>query len=254
MMMQDEVFGVLIGHTLARREFSPQEVDIYQHIANQAAVAIRNSTSMDLIKKNEKYIRDITASLGEGIYVLNSLGSVTFMNPEAERLIGWTELELLHKNIHDIVHNRWADGRTMLFEDCGMRQVIESGKSFYSADEVFVKKDGSVFPVAVHSAPLLENGKVVASVTAFRDISVRRQLEKEREQLIAELQQALAEIKTLHGIVPICSSCKKIRDDKGAWHQMEVYISKHTDAQFSHGICNDCAKKLYPEFYTDKIG
>lgn len=250
MMMQDEVIGVLIGHTLARREFSPQEIDIFQHIANQAAVAIRNATSMDLLKKSEKYVRDVTASLGEGVYVVNSLGNVTFMNPEAERLLGWTEQELLHKNIHDIVHNRRDDGRSLLFEDCGMRQVIESGKSFYSADEVFVKKDGVVFPVAVHSAPLLENGKVVASVTAFRDISVRRELEREREKLIAELQQALAEIKTLHGIVPICASCKKIRDDEGAWHQMEVYISKRTDAKFSHGICKDCAKKLYPEYYS----
>ncbi len=250
MMMQDEVFGVLIGHTLARREFSPREIDIYQHIANQAAVAIRNATSMDLLKKSEKYLRDITASLGEGVYVLNSLGNVTFMNPEAERLLGWTEQELFHKNMHDIVHNRRADGRSLLFEECGMRQVIESGRSFYSADEVFVKKDGAVFPVAVHSAPLLENGKVVASVTAFRDISVRRQLEKERETLIAELQHALAEIKTLHGIVPICASCKKIRDDEGAWHQLEVYISKHTDAKFSHGICKECARKLYPEYYS----
>ncbi len=253
MMMQEEVIGVLIGHTLARREFSRQEIDIYQHIANQAAVAIRNAMSMDLLKKSEKYVRDITDSLGEGVYVLNSLGNVTFMNPEAERLIGWTEQELLHKNIHDIVHNRRADGRSLLFEDCGMQQVIESGKLFYSTDEVFVKKDGTVFPVAVHSAPLLENSKVIASVTAFSDISARRQLEKEREQLIAELQQALTDIKTLHGIVPICASCKKIRDDQGAWHQMEVYISKHTNAQFSHGICKDCAKRLYPDFYTDKI-
>ena len=74
-------------------------------------------------------------------------------------------------------------------------------------------------------------------------------IEQEREHLIAELQKALAEIKTLHGIVPICASCKKIRDDEGAWHQMETYISEHTDAQFSHGICKECAKKLYPEYY-----
>ena len=71
----------------------------------------------------------------------------------------------------------------------------------------------------------------------------------EREHLIADLQKALAEIKTLHGILPICSHCKKIRDDKGAWQQMETYISNHTDALFSHGICQECAIKLYPEYY-----
>ena len=74
----------------------------------------------------------------------------------------------------------------------------------------------------------------------------------ERDKLITELQKALAEIKTLHGILPICASCKKIRDDKGAWTQMETYITEHTDAEFSHGICKDCAKKLYPEYYKEE--
>ena len=69
---------------------------------------------------------------------------------------------------------------------------------------------------------------------------------KEREELIAELQDALDEIKTLSGLLPICSSCKKIRDDEGYWTQVEVYIEKHSGAQFSHGICPDCIKKLYP--------
>lgn len=73
----------------------------------------------------------------------------------------------------------------------------------------------------------------------------------ERENLIADLQKALAEIKTLHGILPICSNCKKIRDDKGAWTQMETYITEHTDVEFSHGICKDCAKKLYPKYYKE---
>ena len=251
MMMKDEVIGVLIGHTVARRDFSQNEIDIYQHIANQAAVAIRNAMNTDILRKSEKYVRDVTAALGEGVYVLNANGETTFMNPEAETLLGWSEKELIHKNIHDVVHNRRADGAPLLFEDCEMRKVIETGDRFYSTEELFIKKDGTIFPVSVHSRPLMENGKVVASVTAFRNISERKQREQEREKLIAELQKALAEIKTLHGIVPICASCKKIRDDEGAWHQMEVYISEHTDARFSHGICKECAKKLYPEYYKE---
>jgi len=249
MMMQDNVIGVLVGHTLARRDFSRNEIDIYQHIANQAAVAIQNVMNTDILRKSEKYIRDVTASLGEGVYVLNANGETTFMNPEAEALLGWTEKELIHKNIHDVVHNRRTNGTPLLFEDCEMRKVIETGNRFHSTEELFIRKDGALLPVSVFSTPLMENGKVVASVTAFRDISERKRIEKEREILIADLQNALAEIKTLHGIVPICSSCKKIRDDEGAWHQMEEYISAHTDAQFSHGICKDCARKLYPEYY-----
>ena len=61
------------------------------------------------------------------------------------------------------------------------------------------------------------------------------------------LQQALDEIKTLRGIIPICSNCKNIRDDKGYWYQIEVYIRDHSDADFSHGLCQDCAKTLYPD-------
>jgi len=79
----------------------------------------------------------------------------------------------------------------------------------------------------------------------------RRQAEEEKEKVIRELQAALAEVKTLSGLLPICAACKKIRDDKGYWNQIEVYIHEHSGAEFSHGICPECAKKLYPEFYDD---
>jgi preprotein translocase subunit YajC len=71
---------------------------------------------------------------------------------------------------------------------------------------------------------------------------------KERENIIQELQAALAEVTTLRGIIPICASCKKVRDDKGYWNQIETYIRDHSEANFSHGICPECAKKLYPDF------
>jgi sigma-B regulation protein RsbU (phosphoserine phosphatase) len=69
---------------------------------------------------------------------------------------------------------------------------------------------------------------------------------------IGELRQALDQIKTLRGIVPICANCKKIRDDQGYWNQVEVYVRDHTEAEFSHSICPDCVKELYPEFIHDK--
>ena len=64
-----------------------------------------------------------------------------------------------------------------------------------------------------------------------------------------ELREALSKIKTLSGLLPICASCKKIRDDEGYWSQIEAYVSRHTEAEFSHSICPDCAKRLYPDFY-----
>jgi hypothetical protein len=79
------------------------------------------------------------------------------------------------------------------------------------------------------------------------EINARIKVEKEREKIIVQLQNALSEIKTLSGLLPICSHCKKIRDDKGYWNQLEVYIHEHTDVKFSHGICQECAKKHYPD-------
>ncbi len=75
--------------------------------------------------------------------------------------------------------------------------------------------------------------------------ALRHLAEEEREKLIRELQEALAKVKTLTGLLPICASCKKIRDDKGYWNQIEAYIRDHSEAEFSHGICPECMKKLY---------
>jgi PAS domain S-box-containing protein len=93
-----------------------------------------------------------------------------------------------------------------------------------------------------------KHGKPIRIVGAHRDITDRKQAEEEREKLINELQKALKEIKTLRGILPLCSHCKKIRDDKGYWKKVDVYIHQHTEADISHGICPDCAEKYYPEY------
>jgi hypothetical protein len=71
----------------------------------------------------------------------------------------------------------------------------------------------------------------------------RRQAEEEKRKLIVELQDALTKIRQLSGLLPICATCKKIRDDKGYWHQIEAYIRDHSEAEFSHGICSECLEK-----------
>jgi len=94
------------------------------------------------------------------------------------------------------------------------------------------------------------DGKPLTMSGTHQDITKRKHAEEalrktieEREKLIKELQSALDNVKTLQGLIPICASCKKIRDDKGFWNQVEGYISEHTDAKFTHGICPDCAKE-----------
>ena len=79
-----------------------------------------------------------------------------------------------------------------------------------------------------------------------------RQTDKEKSEAIARLNTALEKIKTLSGFLPICAHCKNIRDDKGYWNQIEAYISEHSEAEISHGICPECSKKLYPDIYDDK--
>ena len=79
------------------------------------------------------------------------------------------------------------------------------------------------------------------------DVTDRHRAEAERERLISELQTALARVKLLSGLVPICANCKKIRNDQGYWKQLETYISSHSEATFTHGYCPDCIRKLFPE-------
>ncbi len=85
-----------------------------------------------------------------------------------------------------------------------------------------------------------------------KQVKERAELYEERENIISELKDALENIKTLRGLVPICASCKKIRDDKGYWNQMETYVKDHTEASFSHGVCPDCMKELYPDYCQPK--
>lgn len=99
---------------------------------------------------------------------------------------------------------------------------------------------------------------ITIALARFKDMMELRRLNaelqqryKERDKLVQELQAALAKVKTLSGLLPICASCKKIRDDQGYWNQIEVYIRDHSEAEFTHGLCPDCARKHYPEYFPD---
>jgi len=90
-------------------------------------------------------------------------------------------------------------------------------------------------------------GKALRTCGTHLDITERKKGDEQREQLISELTSALGQVKRLSGLLPICSYCKQIRDDQGYWNQIESYIRDRSDAEFSHGICPECAKKLYPD-------
>jgi len=103
------------------------------------------------------------------------------------------------------------------------------------------------------SKTLIQNtsGKNMAKAYVARDITRRKRYEEKQKKLLNELKKALANVRMLSGLLPICSSCKKIRDDKGEWNVLEKYIRSHSEAEFSHSVCPECAKKLYPEFMNN---
>jgi hypothetical protein len=104
-------------------------------------------------------------------------------------------------------------------------------------------------------SPLADrHGRSSGKIVMLRDITERRRAERERERLIAEISAALADVKALRGLLPICASCKKIRDDSGYWQQLEHYIEGHSTASFSHGLCPDCIGKYNPDLNKDGPG
>ena len=115
------------------------------------------------------------------------------------------------------------------------------------SDDSFIS-DFGVQTVRIHKGEPIKKNHIY-TVGIARDITKQKKNEREKEQLIADLEYALAEVKELSGLLPICASCKNIRDDKGYWSQIELYIERHSEAKFSHGICPDCLEELYPKQY-----
>ncbi len=129
-------------------------------------------------------------------------------------------------------------------------QIVQTGKALNNKRECALHKDtGEKRWHLTSKVPLFDKqGRVTGIVGIARDITEQKLAEEERERLLNELQKTLNEVKTLSGLVPICANCKKIRDDKGFWNQVESYIQERSDARFSHGICPDCFKILYPGY------
>ncbi len=111
------------------------------------------------------------------------------------------------------------------------------------------------FTMSHRDEPLYFENRMTAAgdgevLSMIREITARIRAEKEKESLIKELQEALATINTLSGLIPICAQCKSIRDDGGYWQKLEKYITENSDAQFSHSLCPGCIKELYPDYYN----
>ncbi len=135
-----------------------------------------------------------------------------------------------------------------------LRVFVRSGYRMPAPEVCEVSIRGERRWISGHFTGIVEDGHLVRAWGVLRDVTEFRLAAMERERLIRELQRALADVKTLSGLLPICANCKKIRDDSGYWTQVESYLSKRTDVFFSHGICPDCMRSLYPEYLPEERG
>ncbi|MEX2283760.1 MAG: PAS domain-containing protein [Gemmatimonadota bacterium] len=153
------------------------------------------------------------------------------LNPAWERALGFTLSELMSRPFINFVHP--DDRERTLAQNARVR----GGGQALAFENRYLCKDGSYRWFRWNAAPD-QSDQVIYSMA--RDVTAEKQAHEEREQLVRELQSALAEVSTLRKILPICSYCRKIRDDENYWHNVEDYIKRHTDSQFSHGICPNC--------------
>jgi PAS domain S-box-containing protein len=153
------------------------------------------------------------------------------LNPAWERTLGFTRQELMSKPFIEFVH---PDDRERTLNQ---NREVRSGGQALSFENRYLCKDGSYRWFRWNAAPDIGQ-RVIYSVA--RDVTESKQADEDRERLVAELRSALAEVKTLQEILPICSYCRKIRDDENYWHTVEGYIAEHTSSRFSHSICPNC--------------
>ncbi len=189
------------------------------------------------------YLAAIVESSEDAIIGNNLDGTIHSWNDAAEKMYGYTAQEVLGRSVSILVPASRPE------ELPAMYSWIREGHKIDGYETVRLKKDGTTMDVSLALSPIKDNrGKVVGVSAIERDITQRKREEAERLKLIDELTIALAGIRTLRGLLPICASCKKIRDDHGYWQKVELYISEHTEAEFTHGICPDCMVRLYPEY------
>ena len=167
----------------------------------RAAETLRESEAQQ--SQTSKFNQAVMANMGEGLYTLDSRGLVTYINPAAERLFGWSSDELQGRKMHDVIHYQHPDGRPFPADQCAGLQVLQKGTVLSDHEDVFIRKDGTFFPVVYSSSPIASDGGIIGLVVVFRDMTAQKQAEealrRSREELralAARLQAAREEERT----------------------------------------------------------
>jgi PAS domain S-box-containing protein len=251
------ITGLVLGATIAERRAAEDglrvlsrglEDRVVERTAALKSELVERTHAQEALRESETRFRAIFENAGMGMALITADGKLIHSNATLQSILGYREEELLRFTLQDIMYPDDL-AREMAY----IRESFVSGRvAPYVAETRYVRKDGKIVWGHVTATFLRDShGQITNVLCMIEDITRRKLSEEEREKLLRELQQAMVHVKTLSGLLPICSSCKKIRDDQGYWTQVERYLMDHTDAQFSHGICPDCLHKLYPE-YADK--
>jgi len=205
----------------------------------------RRKDTEDRLRRSEERFRAIAATTPNAVIIADCDFNIVYWNEGSEKMLGYAEEEAIGRSVSLITAKQFK-----VIHTPERAKAIDPGSSAaltQTIESYALTKDGTELPVEI-STSLWREGDEMFFGAIMRDITLRKHNEQKREELIGQLQKALGEIKTLSGLLPICSSCKKIRDDQGYWSKIETYISTHSEAEFTHGICPECAKKLYPDF------
>ena len=216
--------------------------------------ALREQAVRSLLQSEKEY-KNLLNSLNAGVVVCAPDSSILLSNPKACSILGLTEDQIMGKNAID-PHWKFLreNGTPMPLEEYPVNQIISTEMPLHNM-VIGLKRPKANDPVWVLVNGFLlfgTNKKIKQVIINFIDITERKRIEEERERLIRKLKDALSEVKTLQGILPICSHCKKIRDDQGNWQKVEKYIHDRSEAEFSHGICPECAKEVWGDYLDEE--
>ena len=246
---------VTVEHIHYDSHGNPRHVEVHGHpilddkgnvsrIIEYTLDITKRRNAIEALRNSELKLRSVTESAKDAIISADKNGIIISCNKASQKLFGYEKQEIIGKSLTVLMpesfigpHKKAIANRVNEGESSVIGKVVELAG---------LTKGGLEFPLELSISTWKVGGEIYYT-GIIRDISKRKQIEEERNQLIKSLQDSLAKIKTLSGMLPICASCKKIRDDKGYWNQIETYIHKHSEAEFSHGICPECAKKLYPD-------
>ena len=169
-------------------------IEIHELIEALNRASSRLKKQEEVIEESNRFLKSLTDALGEGVLANDAQGCCTFVNAEAERLLGWSREELLGKKVHDLIHFQTATGLPVSGEECPMHASVLSGHIFRSDFDAFTRKDGTLFPISVVAVPLFEGDICVGSVAAFQDITDRK---RDEEFLLATSSRLTALIESM---------------------------------------------------------